>query len=281
MDVLLGIALLMALVLGSVGLGRRGARHRHAPLLALLSLVSTVTEVLFLSDRLALAVLMPWSGVVVLALGMPLPLVVLFLTLLWPRLPSARRLVLVVPLLLLTLWLALGSLWGVPPETSPAPPDPQGVVRQTSEASCSAASAATLLAHVKLPAEERELATLCLTRNTGTPLLGVYRGLRHKTAGTPWRVRVLSHASVEQLRAACAQGPVLISVGLDRWQRGYDRRYVTDWGWTPGKRHAVVVFGFLPNGKLDMGDPSVGREQWNVEALSVLWNGEGIQLTHD
>ena len=45
-----------------------------------------------------------------------------------------------------------------------------------------------------------------------------------------------------------------------------------------GKRHAVVVFGFLPNGKLDIGDPSVGRESWNTESLAVLWNGEGIQL---
>jgi hypothetical protein len=57
---------------------------------------------------------------------------------------------------------------------------------------------------------------------------------------------------------------------------------VNEWGWTPGKRHAVVVFGFLPDGKIekiDMGDPSVGREKWNVESLNTLWNGEGITLT--
>jgi hypothetical protein len=57
------------------------------------------------------------------------------------------------------------------------------------------------------------------------------------------------------------------------------RAYVSEWGWTPGKRHAVVVFGFLPGGKLDIGDPSVGREKWDEAALTVLWNGEGIQLS--
>jgi hypothetical protein len=73
-------------------------------------------------------------------------------------------------------------------------------------------------------------------------MLGTYRGLRIKTSNTPWRVHVLSHATLAELR------------------------------------HAVVIFGFLPNNKIDMGDPSVGREKWNVESLNTLWNGEGILL---
>ena len=280
MDTVIATLLIVALGAASITLGRRLAFAKAAPWLALLVLLSTVGYVLFLSDRLLLVRSFPWSGLVFVALALPLPLVTLFLALIWPCLAgtTAVRLRLVVPLLLLTSWLSLGSFWGGPPETHSQPPDSGGVVRQTSESSCSAASAATLLASAKIPVTETEFAAVCLTRNAGTPMLGVYRGLRHKTDGTPWRVHVLSHTSIEQLQAATRSGPVLISVGLDRWQTGYDPRYITEWGWTPGKRHAVVVFGFLPDGKLDMGDPSVGREKWSVESLNVLWNGEGIQL---
>jgi hypothetical protein len=261
-------------------LGQRLAAHRAAVVLACSALALAVAHTLLLADRLRLVAWVPWLGMIFLALSLPLPLLTLFLRLLWPRLTGSvlRRLCLTAPLALLALWLALGSFVGEPPATTATLPDAQGVVHQSSEASCSAASTATLLAAAKLPATEPELATLCLTRATGTPLLGVYRGLRLKTNGTPWQVRVLSGASVEALHVATQSGPVLISVGLDRWQHGYDPRYVTEWGWTPGKRHAVVVFGFLPGGKLDIGDPSVGREQWSQEALAVLWNGEGIQL---
>lgn len=280
MDLVIALLVILLFSVGAAWLGSRAPVRRRAVPLALAALVLTLCHVLFLSDRLVLAAWVPWSGMVVVALALPLPLVVLFLALLWPRLAGtgAQRLRLVVPLVGLTLWLALGSLLGAPPETSAAPPGKDGVVIQTSDASCSAASAAALLHAAGLPATETELAALCLTRSSGTPMLGVYRGLRHKTASSPWRVRVLSLASVAQLRAATKTSPVLISVGLDRWQRGYDPRYVTQWGWTPGKRHAVVVFGFLPDGKLDMGDPSVGREKWSAESLETLWNGEGIQL---
>ncbi|MBB6052420.1 hypothetical protein [Armatimonas rosea] len=280
MESALAVGLVAGLCLAALRLGRTPWLRRRATLLAPLALLVAVGHSVFLSDRLVWAAWVPWSGVVFLVLATPLPLVLLFLTLLWPRLTGSvpQRLRLAAPLLALTLWLSLGSFWGTPPETSAAPPLADGVVRQTSEVSCSAASAATLLQVAQLPATETELAALCLTRRAGTPLLGVYRGLRHKAAGTPWRVGVLSHAPLAQLRAATQTGPVLISVGLDRWQRGYDPRYVTEWGWTPGKRHAVVVFGFLPGGKLDIGDPSVGRETWSVESLAVLWNGEGIQL---
>lgn len=273
------------IVLGLSGLGGylgfRWSGRRGAPWLALAVLALCVGHVIFLSDRLVLARWLPWSGTVFLALALPLPLITLFLSLLWPQLGASlvAQLRRGVPLWILTLWLGLGSFWGSPPpQIGSFPPSPEGVIAQTSESSCSAASAATLLCRVGIPATERELAGLCLTRSAGTPLLGVYRGLCQKTAGTGWRVRVLSWASPAELEAATRQGPVLISVGLDRWQRGYDPRYVTDWGWTPGKRHAVVVFGFLPEGKLDVGDPSVGREPWRVSSLAVLWNGEGIQL---
>jgi len=154
------------------------------------------------------------------------------------------------------------------------------VCPQTTDATCSAASATTLLHTVGIAASESEIARLCLTRREGTTMLGAYRGLRRKTEGTPFYVRVLTGTDLRALWQIVGDGgPVLLSVGIDYWQRGHiDPRYESLWGWTPGKRHAIVLFGFLPDGKLDIGDPSIGREQWKSEALSILWHGDALQI---
>jgi len=117
---------------------------------------------------------------------------------------------------------------------------------------------------------------LCLTHN-GTPRLGLYRGLRLKTRGTPWRVEVFS-GDVANLRARTAEGPAILFVGLRRGQP-VDPRYARDWGWTPGLRHVVVLFGFQERSFLDIGDPAAGRERWRSEALDVLWDGQALLLT--
>jgi hypothetical protein len=279
------VAILVTLLLSGVSLcgGWWLARKRANVSFLILLIILTLTYTFFAYDRLFWARLLPWSGVAVLGNALLLPLVAGITGLAAPRLPGKplRRALLLTPLLLGAMWHAFSPLLGQPPLTTPTGTDDGGVMRQTSESSCSAASAATLLHHAQIPTTETEMARLCLTRDSGTPMLGAYRGLCQKTQQTPWRVKVLSHASLSDLKIACATSPVLISVGLDRWQRGYDPRYVTEWGWTPGKRHAVVVFGFLADGKLDMGDPSVGREQWKIESLDTLWNGEGIVLVKD
>ncbi len=51
-----------------------------------------------------------------------------------------------------------------------------------------------------------------------------------------------------------------------------------EWGWTPGVGHTVVVFGFTDDGRVEVGDPAVGREHWTVDDLRVLWNGEGLRF---
>ncbi len=266
-----GLLTLALLTVLSGFLGVRLARTRLATWLMVGLILAAPLYVLLLQDRLSLARGIPWPGIFFLGNGLLLPLAVLLALLAAPRLP---RRWLLAALLLGALYQALGPLLGGPPPLD-NPRVSRGVVMQTSESSCSAASAATLLLSARIPTTEEELARLCFTRSSGTPMLGVFHGLSLKAPG---RVRVLSRASVGELRRACETGPILLSVGLDRWQRGYDPRYVNEWGWTPGKRHAVVLFGFLPGGKLDIGDPSVGRETWNESALSVLWNGEGIQL---
>jgi predicted double-glycine peptidase len=283
----IAVALLLTLLLASLAFwcGLKFAPKRGSIALLIFLVLLTLTYAFFAYDHLFWAKILPWSGVAVLGNALHLPLVALIIGLAAPRLPGKplRRTLLLAPLLLGATWHAFGPLLGEPLTTQVQQiPDKSGVVRQTSEASCSAASAATLLQNAQIPATETELANLCFTRSTGTPMLGTYRGLSIKTKNTTWRVNVLSHATLADLRSATTKSPVLISVGLDRWQRGYDPRYVSEWGWTPGKRHAVVIFGFLPNNKIekiDIGDPSVGREKWSVESLDTLWNGEGLTLT--
>lgn len=231
-------------------------------------------------DRLSWARLLPWEGVAVLGRA-TLPEAALLCGLFAPALRAAagrRAAPLVAVVLTLSAYQSLRPLVGAPPETGPARWSGR-VCLQTSEATCSASSAATMLAHAGIATSEPELARLCLTRETGTPMLGVYRGLRRKARGTGVHVAVFTSADVAALKLAAERGPVLISVGLDRWPRHpVDARYEREWGWTPGRRHAVVVLGFLPGGRVEVGDPAVGREVWKEESLSVLWHGEGLQL---
>ena len=238
---------------------------------------------LFGEDRLFWTRAVPWAGGALVFGLSTLPLAAALCGLLLsvpppPSLPAWRRSAGVGVLLALSAFQSARPFLGRATAMDPPRWD-RGVAAQTSEASCSAASAATLLATHGVPANEAEMAALCLTRAEGTPMLGVYRGLSRKARGAGRRVRVFTGRSVADLRAEVAQhGPVLLSVGLDRWQRVPDPRYVTEWGWTPGRRHAVVLFRFLPGGKLDIGDPSAGRETWDESALEVLWHGEGLLL---
>jgi hypothetical protein len=281
MDILPGIAALLVLATFCFLLGVRmthGSSERRAGLLALSCVGTLIFGFLFVQDRLVLAHLFPFPGVVVLG-NTPLPLIALLCGILLEHLKERGRrpAPLIALLLVLATAHAIRPFWGQPPQMNPENVQ-DGVVMQTSDSSCSAASAATLLRYHGIPATEQEMAQLAFTRRDGTAMLGVYRALRRKTEGTPFRVEVLSGADAPELRRAAEEGPVLLSVGLDRFARDVDPRYQSEWGWTPGLYHAVVLFHFLPDGKLEIGDPSVGREKWGTVSLGVLWHGEGIRL---
>jgi len=180
--------------------------------------------------------------------------------------------VLVVPLLLLCLYQSYGWLLADVPPLDERWKD--RVCRQTSDASCSAAAAATMLRANGIEATEAEMARHCLTRAGGTPMLGLYRGLKLKTARTGLTVRAL-RGDLAALRAH--GGPVILSVRLDPGQ-WTDPRYERLWGWAPGVAHTVVFFGFDASGEAEIGDPSVGREHWSVRDLEVLWHGQGLTV---
>lgn len=150
-----------------------------------------------------------------------------------------------------------------------------GVAMQTSWATCSPAAAATLLRAEGINKSESEMIPLCLTDSSGTPTLGLYRGIKLVADGQNRSVNVLDETLDEMWNRD--DWPVLMAVelpyGVD------DRRYVDQWGWIPGMGHSVVALGLTSDGqRMLVGDPSVGLEQWSKDDLRVLWHGNGIRL---
>ena len=252
--------------------GRPSPRARNG--LALLAVALLGLCLFLLHHPVFLVRMLPVPNLIVLGNWIPFPCAFLA-GLAWHMTPRAawRKVLSVVALLAVCAYAVLhpllqarvqgGDLWR------------GGVCLQSSPASCSAACAATLLRTHGIPAGEEEMVRVCLTNETGTLFYGLYRGLRLKTAGTPWRVEVLS-GRLSDVQAQWT-GPAILTVGL-RTGVSADPRYERDWGWLPGVRHAVVVFRFLPNGRVEIGDPAIGRETWPVETLRDLWYGEGLRL---
>ena len=80
--------------------------------------------------------------------------------------------------------------------------------------------------------------------------------------------------SSDELRRKLA-GPVVLDMQVEGEARASGGN---SGGRTPGQRHTVVLFGFLPGGLADVGDPSAGRESWPVSRLAASWRGLGLRL---
>ena len=149
------------------------------------------------------------------------------------------------------------------------------VCLQTSPASCSAASAATVLRANGIDTSESEMAELCLTREAGTHWMGLYRGLKLKTAETDWDVEPLS-CDLQALQQI-PDLPVILFVKLD--EKGYvDPSYEEDKGWLPGVDHSIVLFGITDDERFEIGDPANGLETWDGKDMTTLWHGDGFRL---
>ncbi len=151
---------------------------------------------------------------------------------------------------------------------------PGNVCLQTQPATCSSAAGATLLAAHGMDVTESQMVVWSLNDSRGTPSLGLWRGLNIATEGSSLEPRVVT-ADTEQLLTS-GPWPALLVVGLP--PGGADPVYQEKYGWAPGFRHSVVLFGVSPDGAVDIGDPSIGRETWSREDLRVLWRGEAIEL---
>jgi hypothetical protein len=239
-----------------------------------LGLVLTVVAyAILLHGRLVLARVLPVSNVIVLGNLIPLGAAALTGLVLRRRsIPWWRRMTVGLILTGLAWYAVLCDLVGPPPAIS-EPRYYQGFCVQTSRASCSACAAAALLAEHGISANEEEMAELCLTRIDGTPVLGLYRGLKLKTRGSRWDVEVFCW-SLEQLQEA--DTPVILLVHLPCSEVS---SISTAWrGWLSRPDHVVVFFGVTDAGEAVLGDPAMGKRRWRLETLKRTWPGQGLRL---
>jgi hypothetical protein len=145
---------------------------------------------------------------------------------------------------------------------------------QTTKQTCSAACAAGLLRLHGIDATEEELAALCLTRS-GTHWLGVFRGLKIKTAGTEWDV-IVEEVTPNQL--TCSEnlpGVLALTFKPEAAENSMESGFGTEVG------HTVVCLGTSQKSKtLEVFDPSpdYGFESWNDRILEDVQTGILLRL---
>ena len=279
-DIYLGIAIILggAAVLIAAGIQFNTRLSKAAAIAAVLvTMLALAAYVAFLRESALLARLLPFSNLIVVGNWLPL-FGGLLAGIVFNRIPGGRvrRWLYVTMLMLACSYTLLAPLIGKAPLGGDYWTRDR-IAIQTSDSSCSAACAATLLNTVGIRTTESEMIELCLTRNNGTMWYGLYRGLKLKTAGTAYDVELLK-AKVSDLKSGALKGPLILSVRLDL-KPGIDERYQKKWGWLPGVAHSVVFFKMIDDGKAaEMGDPSVGRERWGFEAIETLWHGDAMRL---
>jgi hypothetical protein len=227
-------------------------------------------------QRVTLAQVIPFSNLIVVANWFPM-FSALLVGLAWRRIPGScsRKSLSSVTLYVTALYAVIFPILGDPPRCDNVWSG-DGFCLQTTDRTCTAASAASLLGLCDIRATEQEMADLCLTRS-GTTWQGLYRGLKRKTHGTKWDVRVV-RGDVQQLLAA-ASTPMVLSVGLTTGAE-VDGAYEREYGWVPGLRHSVLMLGAGPANRVEIVDPNpeIGRESWTTEELSLLYRGPALQL---
>ena len=151
-----------------------------------------------------------------------------------------------------------------------------GVCMQTTDSTCGAASAATLLKCHGINASEVEMVEKCLTSNYGSFNHGIYRGLKKKVDGTKFDV-VADSCSLEQLQNDVVL-PAIVVMRLTRSVNKKDPRYSKVWGWHVNVSHVVIIKEFTDDGQVLVMDPARGNETWGIQGVKDLWQGGYITL---
>lgn len=275
-DLYLGLMVLAALSAALFGVARTIGRRVSARSVNRLSVLTMVVLLVYIAcvwDQTALVWWLPFPNLIVLGNWFPLEAAFLGgLASAQSSVPVWRRGITVTVLQLTGVFVVVSPLLGSAPRCGHL--WSEGVCLQTTKQTCSAASAATLLKMHGIEATEQEMAELCLTRR-GTNWMGLYRGLKKKTAETEWDVEVFT-GSANELRGLGA--PAILSVGLSNPAQA-DPLYQTEFGWTPGVRHSVVLLGFVTD-LVEIGEPTpdAGRERWTHSDLQELYLGQGMRL---
>ncbi|MBD3672342.1 MAG: hypothetical protein HUJ26_02345 [Planctomycetaceae bacterium] len=265
--------LTLTLFLLGVVIGGRVSRKMSLLLLGV-GVGAIVLYLIYLWDDVLLANLLPFSNLVVVGNWLP-PLTGLIAGIAWKSMPgSLRRRNSYTAVEFLIAFLAmLLPVWG----TTPACENEwKGqICLQTSNETCSAACAATLLRLHGIDTSEQEMAELCLTNHNGTSWQGLYRGLTLKTKGTRFQVQVLPCGPHDL--PLLTHTNAILSVGIPQGAE-VDPIYTEDYGWGIGELHSVVFFGFNQEGYAIIGDPEVGMEPWSWDDLQVLIRGRAVRL---
>jgi len=279
LDLVVGYTAIAALAIGLFLLTARAARSHHPRVLdlaAVLIVAGLFAYIRWLWYNPRLAEWLPFANLIVVGNWLPLFSAALA-GLVWRRMASTllRRSIVAGALVLAGTLAAVYPLLGVTPECGNRW-DKLGTCLQTTRHTCSAACAAMLLKKHGIAASEQEMAELCLTRR-GTSWQGLYRGLKLKTAGTPWDVEVCQ-GPVDVVVRNCG-GPMILSVGLAAGAPQNDE-FTREFGWVPGVNHSVVLEGAASGGAVVIADPSqeMTREHWDRETLTTLWRGTALRL---
>ena len=227
----------------------------------------TAAYLQYLWDRPLLSRLLPFSSTVI--LGNWLPVVGSFFLgvfLKTERITQLRRIVLASVMIGISGYSLAKPMLGQPPECVPSFNN-RTLDFQTTNQTCSAACAASLLRMHGISATEDELARICLTRR-GTHWLGVYRGLKLKTANTNWDV-VAEDVNPKDLFSS---RPNLGVLAMSFQAPGEDQVVDPEWGFESDIGHAVLVLQSRSSKSIDVFDPSpeYGHETWSEEVLASV-----------
>jgi hypothetical protein len=275
-DLSIGLIIMTFLCVVLFRMGLRAGRF-HSRLVISGLAVATVTFVLiygvWLWDNPVLADLLPFSNLILLGNWFPLGAALLG-GLIFDLLPTRRRPFMLGSLGVAAILCLIAPLLGSAPECG-AMFDADGRCVQSTEATCSAACAVSLLNLHGIAATEQEMAELCLTRK-GTRWQGLYRGLKTKTVGTPWDVEVV-RCSTEELRHL--PGQMILAVGASGTGAGAEELQA-EFGWNPSLQHSVIRLSVDHIGNPLIYDPSpgYGEERWRSTTLQQLYRGHGLRL---
>jgi len=279
-DIYCGMSLMVLLAAACFVATRRAVRSVPLALCDLLAVVivaAICAHIRWLWDDIRLARWLPYSNLIIVG-NLYLPLAGILAGLAWRRIERspARRWVALLLLLTSSLYATMRPVMGVPPRCEQQWEDSLNgrLYYQTTDSTCSAAAAATLLSLYDISSDEQEMAELCLTRD-GTTWKGLFRGLLLKTRTSPWNVEVF-HSSVDELLKT-DDLPVVLCTRL-HLDHPYAKQYQREWGWIPGTSHSVVVITQVRPGEFIVHDPVAGKEVWTEDDLRALWGGDGMRL---
>ena len=226
--------------------------------------LATAAYLHWLWDRPILSRLLPFSGAII--LGNWLPIVGAFflgICLKTDRITQLRRIALAATMVGISGYSLAKPMLGQPPVCSPGMDD-RVLDFQTTNQTCSAACAANLLRLHGVSANEDELAKMCLTRR-GTHWLGLYRGLKLKTANTRWDV-IVEEVNPKSLFTIRSEIGIL---AMSFNATAPDQETDPEWGFESNVGHTVLILRSRSMSMLDVFDPSpdYGHETWSEEVL--------------